>query len=582
MAERAIRRDGRAALLQRAEAEILKRRHRLGEDQWLRAVDLDAQRARVVALGAIEADAALAGAAEAMQFHDVLGGFRGAGALAVGNRQAGGITLGKHGRAIAFAQIGEALLHGMDPAAQHLLDLLVERLRVGHVAPIAQIESEADERETAILQRDRPAEQGRAGGVDQHLADCLAPVGREIVAHHPDEGEEMAAERIGDQFELGPWTVRQGHGGEGDALAVRDREGDHEIVRQRGQRMDHGLGGMTRRIIAEAGHQREQCVAQDGDLLGPGRERGARPQARMNGKGGDGAPLAHGHDEQVNEHIAVHARDAAGLEDERPGIAGLEPGDGLGDAGLGQQRLVGEGADALGAARLAIAVPPLMAEQRHVPSLQPAQQIAALARPQPVGVGVHRVRHRAPGADRSAHMGERQVQRLGEGLPRLGVDTVRLDVDERFAHRPLGIANAEQLAVLVPADRQDRVGEEVDDEPGLAQAMADAVDEEGLVGIDDGEALAAPTPIATQLIAARIDEDRRFALPAHGRRLADESGGGIQRGAAQRIALAAVQPLDQRIGEDGQGGILDLKRSAHAILSRWSRRGRARFSRPSL
>ena len=228
---------------------------------------------------------------------------------------------------------------------------------------------------------------------------------------------------------------------------------------QGGQGMDQRLAGMTLRIEIELVHQRGQRRAQHRHLVRRRRQARTGPHAGMDGERLDLLALAHGHDDEVEQHQAMDARQAVGFDDERVALAFLEPGEGGVERRGRDQGLVMPGADAERRIAAAVAMDDFVAGQGEMAREEPAQQGCPFFIGDRVGIGLHRGLHRCPVGHGGAHVGQRFGQRLFQRPARLRVGTVRLDIDHRFAAGTgrVIVQDRGQRAVAVAGDGQDRM-----------------------------------------------------------------------------------------------------------------------------
>ncbi len=199
----------------------------------------------------------------------------------------------------------------------------------------------------------------------------------------------------------------------------------------------------------------------------------------------------------------------------------------------------------------AVARTDFMAQLGEIAVKEPAQQIAVLAGAQPIGVAIERIDHRAPAGNGGADLRERQVERLGHRLPAFRVGAVGLDIDERFPACFVIVADRDRMAGRIALHRQHGVHDQVNGKAGLAQAVGDAVDQEGHVGVDDGETLAAAAG-HTQILAAAVDLDDRLAIGPLRSRFGDEGRRGVERVAGERVGVGAVQAAGKRRADGGR------------------------------
>jgi hypothetical protein len=150
-----------------------------------------------------------------------------------------------------------------------------------------------------------------------------------------------------------------------------------------------------------------------------------------------------------------------------------------------------------------------VAELGQHPATQPAEQRAGLLveRGGAGGVLGHHRLHRAPVGHRSAHVGERGLERFVElaALARIGARG--LDIDQRFA-RAAGLlarlAERGDRAGAVAGDGGDRVEQAIDREALRGDGRGDRIDQERHVVIDHRDPQAA-------LAGVGFDMDQRFA-----------------------------------------------------------------------
>ena len=306
-----------------AVAEILQHRHRFGQrKRAVRLVDLEPL---IIALrGRIEVDRAILRPGEVGDAQHVFGRFLGGADVAVIGREGRGPAQREAGGAGRRDAIGQCRLYVAFPAAHHLFQPRVERRGIGHDPRLAKIDREADHRDGAVFERDRPVEDAAVRRLGQHLADGHAARGGEIVAREPDEGEEVPPERRAQQDELGPRAIGKAHRGERERFHRCGIDRGDEVVRQRGHRMGQRLAGVAGRVEAELGLHVGQPLAQHGDAARRGVQRGGGPQARMDRQAGDRAALPDRHHDEIDRHAAMDRRDQARLEEQRRSLAGGE------------------------------------------------------------------------------------------------------------------------------------------------------------------------------------------------------------------------------------------------------------------
>ena len=370
----------------------------------------------------------------------------------------------------------------------------------------------------------------------------------------------MARERAARQRELGPWPVGQRHEGQRQPLQRVAIEADQNVVGQGGQGMDQRLAGMTLRIEIELVHQRGQRRAQHRHLVRRRRQARTGPHAGMDGERLDLLALAHRHDDEIEQHQAMDARQAVGLDDERVALAFLEPGEGGVERGGCDQRLVMPGADAERGMAAAVAMDDFVTGQGEMARQEPAQQRRAFLIGDGVGIGLHRGLHRCPVGNGGAHVGQRFGQRLFERAARFRVGPVRLDIDHRFAAGAgrVIIQDRGERAFAVAGDRQDGMEQPVDGDVGGGQRIGDRIDQERHVVVDQRD----PHEAAIGAFAQRFDGDGGLSrlTPIGG--AAHEQRGGGQRRFVEPFPLARQRATRQRRFQrltDARINFLDLR-----------------------
>ena len=143
--------------------------------------------------------------------------------------------------------------------------------------------------------------------------------GRHHVARQPDEREQVPLERRHDQREARPRAVDQRHHRGRHAREVVVGEADHQVVRQHGQRVDQRLGVVAPGLEARAARRsRGELAAQHAGRCSGGVASAALVQIPAWTDSAATLPSStHRHDEQVERHAAVDAREAVGLDDQR-------------------------------------------------------------------------------------------------------------------------------------------------------------------------------------------------------------------------------------------------------------------------
>ena len=436
---------------QHAKAEILERRNGIGKRQGaVHLIDLEAQFAVPRGMEAVEPGIASErrGPIPRLQppqpqyVHCRLGG---AVIRMIGQRERLGKARGERGRARRVFERGKLALHRFRPAAQHGLQMCVQRFLVRVAEAVADVDHEAQDRQVAAFDLQAPVQHMAFRGFFQHGLDAQAHAGSDHVAREPYEGEEVALQRRLDQRQARPRPVHQRHHRGDDPLDRAIGEAHQQVVGQRGQRMSQRLAVMADRIEPAPLHQAGQLLAQPRHRSGRGIERGARPDAGMDRQRGH-APILDQRDyEEVQRDVAVHVGKAVRLDHQRGAALAVlsplvEPREGAFERGVGQQVARALAADAQQARLAAVAPAGEVAELSQHPAVQPAEQGRAFRIGHPVGILGQRLAHARPVVHRRAHVGQRGGQR-GRKVPALlRVDPRGFDVDHRFALLARGIA----------------------------------------------------------------------------------------------------------------------------------------------
>ncbi len=194
-------------LRQHAEAEILERRHRVGQrHRAALLVDLEAQFTRRVAVEPVEAGVPAERAVgiergEVAQAFDVARRFRGAEGAAIALRESLGIARGERGRAARLDGLCQLALDGLAPAAQHRLQAAIDPGLIGRGIMAAKVEHVAEHREVAAFDDQAPVERLGPGFLDEQSLHLRQHFGREGVARQPNEGEQVPRQRRRDELE---------------------------------------------------------------------------------------------------------------------------------------------------------------------------------------------------------------------------------------------------------------------------------------------------------------------------------------------------------------------------------------------
>ena len=535
-------------LLEHPEAEILEHRHDVGKrHQAAEAVDFQAKLALRVGIETIETNRALAVVRQGVEPQRVIGGILGGIAGAIGGREGRGVGDGEAGRAVDADQLGQLGLDRRRPAADHLVQLPVERLGVGRLPVGVDGVNVTDEREVAIAEVDRPVGLPAACRLGDHVADRHPPPRRQLVARQPDEGEQMPLQDRADQGQRRARPVGQRHRGDHQRADLLGPEVDQQIVRQRHDGVTQRLAAMALRGEAEPFVELGQALAEHRDVLDRRVQRLAGPQADMDADADDLAVLAHRYRDQVERHPAMDRRLEVALGHQRNRAALLEIADrALAAAFVG--RLIRQPEDAEALDRFAARALDLEAEQGHRAVGEPVEQRAPLFVLDPVGILAHALLHRLPVGDRSANGFEDALELVKQLAAGAGVGAIDLDIHDRLA--PLAIL-AQRLdlgkaAFVVAAHADHRVEQPVDDQAARGDRPRHRIDQEGHVVIGDADPHAPPA----ELRAERFQRGRG-RCPG-GRREAhcgDERGGRACILLAEILELAGKGALPEDIAE---------------------------------
>jgi len=138
----------------------------------------------------------------------------------------------------------------------------------------------------------------------------------------------MARQRTGRERQLGPRAIRQRHERQGQPLQRVAIKTDGDVVGQSRQRVGKRFACMAHRLEAEFIHQRRKCRAQQRHFVWRRGKARTGPHARMNGQRGYVLAGTYGHDDEIQQHVPMHTRKPAGLDDQWRALAFLKPGKG--------------------------------------------------------------------------------------------------------------------------------------------------------------------------------------------------------------------------------------------------------------
>ena len=562
-------------------AEILQRRHRVGQRHaTFGLVQLQSQAGGLFALAEIEPGVALARHlavcmhAERAQPGDVERGFAGSEAPPEGQREGLRPAQRQRGGAARFDHCRELTLDRLAPAAQQGLELRIQSGLVGRGAAVANVENEAQQRQIAAFDLEAPVEHLRLRALFEHRLYLPSNLCRHQIAREPHEGKQMAGERRFDEQEPRTRAVDQAHHRGRDAFDIDFAEADHQIVRQRGQRVDQRFAGVAPFIEIEPIHHARQLGAQPRHVARRGGEPGTGPYAGVKRDRGHlavfPAPLAYGGDQQVQRDPAMHPRKVVGLDDEQLARVALavEPFEGPLERGVREHRGAALAANPELVVHRPVAVPDKMAQLGEHPAFEPLQERGALG----IGgfdrlcIGLHRGLQFGPVGDCGVDIGHRRAQRFAQLLALAGVDPSGLDIDQRIVIGVVGIAFQNMLQHVPVLSRSTGTTGWSSASmaiPSPATAAAAESTRNGMSG------LAIAILQQTARPADRIDRQPGLLAPFH-RCGQDEARGFLQLrlvevrfARKQRRAHAPRQILDQLRGQFGRGfGVVSC---SHAI-----------------
>ena len=533
---------------QHAEAEVFEHGHRIGQrDHPADPVCLQVQRAGYLVRTAADPRAACLRAGQRRHPQDVDRAFGRIGAVPVTGRE--GIGIGdRQTRGAAGALAGhQARLDRRRPAAQHRLQLGIKRIGIDAAIAVAGRKGEPEQRQIAIVQIERPVDRFRSDRLPDHRRHAQPALRGQLVARQPDEGDDVAAQRRGDEHQLGPRPIRQRHGGERDPFERRSVEPGQQIMRQRGQRVAQRLAGMAAGIEPVFLLQRPQPRAQHRHAIGRCPQRRAGPQADMDRQRRHPPFGPHRHHDQIERRAAMDGGDAVRFQDQRRFAAPLEMRHrpvaiGVAPQGARRHRQDADRVPGRPVQRLG-----LRAQQREMPIEQPAQQCGALAVGHAFGLVAQRDLQPRPVLHRGPDIGQHRADLVLDPAAIARIGAFDLHVHDRFAAfagRAGGQDRIEQ-PVRVTADRHDRMQQPVDGQTARGHRARDRIDQERHVGIDRHQ----PHPPAARIRSGRFDPHHRLARRAARGDLGDEGGGRQAGGGIESIGLARQRAGGERGGD---------------------------------
>ena len=166
------------------------------------------------------------------------------------------------------------------------------------------------------------------------------------------------------------------------------------------------------------------------------RQCSAGPHAGMNGQSGDFLALAVRHNEQVERHTTMDARDCVGFNDQelarRLSACLIEPGKRTLVALIRQQLLGALAANAQHLCMAAIALAGDMAKLCKHAGIEPFEQRCIFCAMQLLRIMPHRILQFRPIGNRCTYVAQRQAELLFQRAPVAGIDPVCFDIDETF------------------------------------------------------------------------------------------------------------------------------------------------------
>ena len=180
--------------------------------------------------------------------------------------------------------------------------------------------------------------------------------------------------------------------------------------------MDERFAGMASGAKTKFAEQAIELRPHARDPIGRGGQRGAGPHARMDRQRNDLTAFEHGHDEQIERHLAVDQRDAVGLDDQRrarrfgAAIPGpIKPRKRAFIRGIREQRRSGGAAHPQCFPNAAIAAADNVAELSEHAVSEPAEQRCAFLIGQGARIILHRGLHARPIGDGGVNISQRSV-----------------------------------------------------------------------------------------------------------------------------------------------------------------------------
>jgi hypothetical protein len=557
-------------LLEHAEAEILEHRYRVGQGhERALAIDFEAEVIFGIALELIKPDRTAAIVGEPVQPQDVLGRVGGRIAGAERRREGRSVAHRQPRRPRRPDQRAERLLDRRLPAADHQVELAVERFGIGRRRLRIDVQRVADEGEIAVAEIDRPVRDPSLRRLLDHLADRDAAARGELVARQPDEREHVALEDRADQDQGGARPIGEGDRGGGEMLHLLRAEIDEQVARQGRQSVAQRLAAMAAGIEAEFLLQLRELAAQQRHLLDRRGQRLARPEPGMDADPLDLLALAQRHDDEVERDAAVDRRAQVRLGEQRLLAALLEIADrALAAAFVG--RIVGEAHDAEPFGRLLPRPLDLVAQEGHRAVGEPVEQGAALLVGDRIRLGVHLLLHGPPVGDGGADVGEDAAQLGSQLAAALRVRAVDLEIHDRLAALPVLAERLDrgQAAVLVAVRADDRMEQPMDDQAAGGDRLGDGIDQEGHVVVDDAD----PHPPLAEPRAGGFDPHEGAAGLAAVGAAGDEGGGGAAILGPELLELpwqgAGAERAGKAVDQAGVGGVIRGRAAGAAPLRR--------------
>ena len=242
----------------------------------------------------------------------------------------------------------------------------------------------------------------------------------------------------------------------------------------------------------------------------------------MHANADDLALLADGHDDEIERNPTMDRRLALGLGHQWHVAALLEIAH-RAEATALVRRSAGNAEDAERARRRLVWLFHMIAEQGHRAVGEPIEKGRAFRVVDQLRILAHAALQCLPVAHREAHVFEHTPKIRGEFLPAARVGAVQLQIHHQFAPRfvSAGRLDRNQLALGIAANGDDRMEQPMDGELTRGDRIADKVDEEWHIVVDDPD----PHPPVAGVAADRLDLQCELTWPALGSDASEEFRG---------------------------------------------------------